>query len=127
MPRRKKSDSTNSVSAPSAPADEPIDDQPIQGRVFKRPDGYYWDAKGRDARGPFATRAEAEADLLAGGTAPLDFEPGTDCRERNPSSAFPSGSIRTPAGRRRTASPVSRTTRETATGRSGERRFHPSL
>jgi hypothetical protein len=71
MPRRKKSE----LSIPDLPAEEPIDDQPIQGRVFKRPDGYYWDAKGREARGPFATRAEAEADLLAGGIAPLDFEP----------------------------------------------------
>jgi hypothetical protein len=72
---RKKSDLSKSVSAPELPPDEPIDEQPIQGRVFKRPDGYYWDAKGREGRGPFATRAEAEADLLAGGTAPLDFEP----------------------------------------------------
>jgi len=72
MPRRKK----NELSTPALPVDEPIDDQPIHGpRVFKRPDGYYWDAKGRDARGPFATRAEAEADLLAGGAAAGDFEP----------------------------------------------------
>jgi hypothetical protein len=42
-------------------------DEPVAGRVFKRPDGYYWDAKGREPRGPFATRGEAEADLLAGG------------------------------------------------------------
>jgi hypothetical protein len=50
------------------PVDEPtIDDQPIAGRVLKRPDGYYWEAQGRDPRGPFATRDEAEADLLAGG------------------------------------------------------------
>lgn len=81
MPRRKKSDRTKSVSAPALPPDEPIDEQPIQSRVFKRPDGYYWDAKGRDARGPFATRAEAEADLLAGGTATLDFEPEDGLQE----------------------------------------------
>ena len=42
-------------------------DESVSGRVFKRPDGYYWDAKGREPRGPFATRDEAEADLLAGG------------------------------------------------------------
>jgi hypothetical protein len=42
-------------------------DESLAGRIFKRPDGYYWDAKGQDARGPFATRAEAEADRLAGG------------------------------------------------------------
>jgi hypothetical protein len=82
MPRRKKNDLTKSVSAPELPPEEPVDDQPIRGpRVFKRPDGYYWDAKGRDARGPFATRAEAEADLLAGGTTTTDFEPGEGLQE----------------------------------------------
>lgn len=42
-------------------------------RVFERPDGFYWESKdGREARGPFATRAEAEADLLSGGAADFD-------------------------------------------------------
>jgi|SRR5687767_7063250 hypothetical protein len=68
MPRRKKSE----VSQP--PVEEPIDEQPIEGRVVKRPDGYYWEAKGVDARGPFATRAEAEADLLAGGANTPEFD-----------------------------------------------------
>ena len=68
MPRRKKSE----VSQP--PVEEPIEEQPIQGRVVKRPDGYYWEAKGVEARGPFATRAEAEADLLAGGAGTPEFE-----------------------------------------------------
>lgn len=81
MPRRKKSDLTKPVSAPALPPEEPVD-PPIQApRVFKRPDGYYWDAKGRDPRGPFATRAEAEADLLAGGAAAGDFEPEETLRE----------------------------------------------
>jgi hypothetical protein len=69
MPRRKKSE----VSQP--PVEEPIEEQqPIEGRVVKRPDGYYWEAKGVDARGPFATRAEAEADLLAGGASTPEFQ-----------------------------------------------------
>ena len=42
--------------------------------MIKRPDGYYWQAKGTEARGPFATRAEAEADLLAGGADSAEFE-----------------------------------------------------
>jgi hypothetical protein len=70
MPRRKKT----AVSQPSQPFDEPIEAPSVEGRVIKRPDGYYWEAKGRDARGPFSTRAEAEADLLAGGAEQGDFE-----------------------------------------------------
>ena len=41
-------------------ADEPI---------FKRPDGFYWQRKSGDLRGPFVTRGEAEADRLADGFA----------------------------------------------------------
>jgi hypothetical protein len=69
MPRRKKSEVAN----PALP-EEPLEEQPIEARVIKRPDGYYWEAKGREARGPFTTRGEAEADLLAGGAAGGDFE-----------------------------------------------------
>jgi len=32
-------------------------------------DGFYWEARKGEAHGPFATRVEAEADLLAGGAA----------------------------------------------------------
>jgi len=36
--------------------------------VIERPDGFYWEGKAKgEAHGPFATLAEAEADLLAGG------------------------------------------------------------
>lgn len=70
MPRKKKPP----VSQPAA-VEEVQDASPVQGRVIKRPDGFYWEAKGADARGPFATRAEAEADLLAGGSTQGDFEP----------------------------------------------------
>ena len=67
MPRKKKLP----VTPPDA-SDE-VQDAPVEGRVIKRPDGYYWEAKGAEPRGPFATRAEAEADLLAGGSAQGDF------------------------------------------------------
>ena len=47
----------------------------LPGRVLERPDGYYWESKAtKELRGPFETRAEAEADLLAGGSASEEFE-----------------------------------------------------
>jgi hypothetical protein len=51
----------------------------VPGRVFERPDGFYWESKEtKDLRGPFATRAEAEADLLAGGGADGEFDPESE-------------------------------------------------
>jgi hypothetical protein len=42
----------------------------LQGRVIERADGFYWEGKQKgEAHGPFATLAEAEADLLSGGAA----------------------------------------------------------
>ena len=67
MPRKKKP-------SVSQPAEEPVDEAPVRGRVIKRPDGYYWETQGREPRGPFETRAEAEADLLAGGAAGPEFQ-----------------------------------------------------
>jgi hypothetical protein len=62
MPRRKK----RAVS----PKEEAL-----QGRVIERPDGFYWESKEtKELRGPFATRAEAEADMLAGGGADEDLD-----------------------------------------------------
>jgi hypothetical protein len=37
-----------------------------RGRILERPDGFYWEAEG-ELNGPFATLAEAEADMLSGG------------------------------------------------------------
>ena len=49
---------------------------PQSGRLLERPDGYYWESKAtKELRGPFATREEAEADLLAGGGADSEFDP----------------------------------------------------
>ena len=63
MPRRKKSAGSHT-------------EETLQGRVLERPDGFYWESKATKApRGPFETRAEAEADLLAGGAGPEDAEP----------------------------------------------------
>jgi len=74
MPRRKKREVSQPVSRPVSEREEHLEEQPVEARVIKRPDGYYWQAKGTEARGPFATRAEAEADLLAGGAEGGDFE-----------------------------------------------------
>ena len=64
--RKKKSVSRDEV------ADEPI---------LKRPDGFYWQRKAGELRGPFVTRAEAEADRLAGGVAEEEFDPGESLQE----------------------------------------------
>ena len=39
------------------------------GRVIERPDGFYWERAKGNLAGPYATLAEAEADLLADGIA----------------------------------------------------------
>ena len=75
MARRKKP----SV-APVVPADDSQEIAPaetsLQGHILERPDGYYWESKEtEELRGPFASRAEAEADLLAGGGADSEFDP----------------------------------------------------
>jgi hypothetical protein len=52
------------------------------GRILERPDGFYWESKASgELRGPFVARAEAEADLLAGGAADGEFEAGETLQE----------------------------------------------
>jgi hypothetical protein len=51
------------------------------GPIITRPDGYYWEAKPGELRGPFVSRAEAEADRLTGGAAAGDFEAGESLQE----------------------------------------------
>lgn len=69
MPRKKK------------PAVLPKEEA-LQGRVLERPDGFYWESKQtKELRGPFETRAEAEADLLAGGAAADEFDPNDTLQE----------------------------------------------
>ena len=48
---------------------------PLQGRVIERPDGFYWEKSKGETYGPFATLAEAEADMLAGGPTEQAEEP----------------------------------------------------
>jgi hypothetical protein len=49
--------------------------------ILKRPDGFYWQRKSGELRGPFVTRAEVEADRLAGGAADGEFEAGESLQE----------------------------------------------
>ena len=49
--------------------------------IVKRPDGFYWQRKAGELRGPFVTRAEAEADRLAGGSAEDEFEAGESLQQ----------------------------------------------
>jgi hypothetical protein len=49
--------------------------------ILKRPDGFYWQRKTGELRGPFVTRAEAAADRLAGGIADDDFEESESLQE----------------------------------------------
>ena len=67
MARRKK----------GAVSREEVADEPI----LKRPDGFYWQSKSGELRGPFVTRAEAEADRLAGGSTEGEFDPGESLQE----------------------------------------------
>ena len=75
MPRRKKTSAAPAVSADDVPEIAPAETS-VQGRILERPDGFYWESKQtKELRGPFATRAEADADLLAGGGADDEFDP----------------------------------------------------
>jgi hypothetical protein len=49
--------------------------------ILKRPDGFYWQRKSGELRGPFVTRAEAEADRLADGATEGDFGAGESLQE----------------------------------------------
>ena len=47
---------------------------PLAGRVIERADGFYWERLKDEAHGPYATAAEAEAEMLADGAAAEDEE-----------------------------------------------------
>jgi len=69
--------------APSAPQGEEntvAQSASLGGRVIERPDGFYWERAPGEARGPYATLAEAEADMLADGVAD-DAEGGVSLQE----------------------------------------------
>ena len=68
--------------APEAPLKHK-ESTPLPGRVIERPDGFYWEslAKKGETRGPFATLAEAEADMLSGGGTDEEVEPAEGLQE----------------------------------------------
>ena len=49
--------------------------------IIQRPDGYYWEPRGGEPRGPFETREEAEIDRLAGGIGEDELEEGESLHE----------------------------------------------
>ena len=70
MGRRKARTKSKAPVRSQAPAAR---EEGLPERVIERPDGFYWESKdGRDTHGPFATLAEAEADMLSGGAADFD-------------------------------------------------------
>jgi hypothetical protein len=76
MPRKAKNTGSKKRRI-DPPKDEAVvaEAAPVQGRVIERPDGFYWEPKQKgEAHGPFATLAEAEADLLSGGTTADELE-----------------------------------------------------
>jgi hypothetical protein len=60
---------------------KPPKDETLTARVFERPDGFYWEAKAGELHGPFDSRAEAEADMLAGGGAEPSLDVGETLEE----------------------------------------------
>jgi hypothetical protein len=54
-------------------------DEIVPEPILQRPDGFYWGR--RELHGPFATRAEAEDDRLAGGTTEDEFEAGESLQQ----------------------------------------------
>jgi hypothetical protein len=72
MPRKRKAAGSKKRRVDSRKQDEApqVESAPLAGRVIERPDGFYWEKAKTRARGPFATLAEAEADMLADGAGP---------------------------------------------------------
>ena len=80
MPRRKNHRAVSKPAVSTAKAASSEEARP--GRVLERPDGFYWESKQtKELRGPYATLAEAEADLLADGAAEGEFEPNDTLQE----------------------------------------------
>jgi hypothetical protein len=69
MPRKSKAPGSKQAQN-EPPLEETLEPGAVlQDRVIERPDGFYWESKQKgEAYGPFPTLAEAEADMLAGGT-----------------------------------------------------------
>ena len=82
MPRKARKGTKPQRVPPAVEETLPPDSAPLAGRVIERPDGFYWMAKDDgEPHGPFATLAEAEADLLSGGSSPEEPEADASLQE----------------------------------------------
>lgn len=80
MPRKAKTAGSKQPQV-EAPQDEPLESTSMDDRVIERPNGFYWESKGGKSYGPFATLAEAEADMLSGGAAAPEEADGDGLHE----------------------------------------------
>lgn len=70
MPRKmKRAGSKKRRTRPAADPKIVPEAAPLAGHVVERPDGFYWEKTKGETHGPYATLAEAEADMLADGAA----------------------------------------------------------
>ena len=75
MPRKGKVSRSKQTQAEPPAAEVEVPKAALPDRVIERPDGFYWESKQNgEARGPFPTLAEAEADMLSGGAPAEDLE-----------------------------------------------------
>ena len=82
MPRKARKRTAQEKVAPAVEETLAPESAPLAGRVIERPDGFYWMAKDNgEPHGPFASLAEAEADLLSGGAAPEEPEADAGLQE----------------------------------------------
>ena len=82
MPRKARKQTKPQRVQPAVEETLPPGPAPLAGRVIERPDGFYWMAKDDgEPHGPFATLAEAEADLLSGGESPEEPEADAGLQE----------------------------------------------
>jgi hypothetical protein len=81
--RKKRAVSRQGASRKGAPGKRAARPE-AAGPIIKRPDGYYWEARPGELRGPYDTREEAELERIAGGFAGNgedDFEAGETLQE----------------------------------------------
>ena len=118
----------NMDSCRGAASSEPFhqkEENGAEGRVFERPDGFYWEAKEARSSAARSIRAPKPKPTCCPAARRRRLRrPERRCRKPNPSSASPSGSTPTPAARRRTTSPASKIT-EGPPRRSAGRTFQP--
>ncbi len=69
MPRKGRKGSSKISRSKASGVKRAPQAEEVAGRVIERPDGFYWERAKGNLAGPYATLAEAEADMLADGAA----------------------------------------------------------